>query len=136
MTKKRILKVSKNLKDNTDFKDVLINEDLTKLRSNVAFKARQLRNNGFVKQSWTVDGKVFPKEHNDKISVAHNEISLKTFIKKTCPRNYPQIFPDPVISGQQEPMDGMSYAVAASTSLNIDFITTTCVIIVILFTQT
>ena len=68
--KKRILTASRAQKEYPDTKNVLINEDLTKLRSTVAYKARQLKNKGYVKQYWTVGGKVFIKGINDKISVA------------------------------------------------------------------
>ena len=54
--KKRILKSSKNLKESEDYSAVLINEDLTKNRNSIAYKARQPKNKKFIKQTWTVDG--------------------------------------------------------------------------------
>ena len=64
-----IVRVKDPLTKNPDYQNVLINEYLTKMRSTVAYKARQLKNKGFVKQSWTVDGKVFLKDNRTEFSL-------------------------------------------------------------------
>lgn len=44
-------------------------EDLTKNRSILAYHARQLKKSREIKDTWTSDGKIFIKHHNDKIDL-------------------------------------------------------------------
>lgn len=55
-----------------------ISEDLTRKRSNLAFQARKLKRDGTIKDSWTYDGKVFIKCHNDNIILCSDVSSLPT----------------------------------------------------------
>jgi hypothetical protein len=52
----RIIKASKVLKDGEHFAHVNINEDLTKTRNTLAYRACQLKKKRFISQTWTVDG--------------------------------------------------------------------------------
>ena len=57
--KKRILKCRKYLKDKPEYQSVNINEDLSKIRNDIAYRARQLKKLKLVTDTWTVDGKFF-----------------------------------------------------------------------------
>jgi len=66
---------------------IFINEDLTKEVAELAFKARELRRNNKIVQTWTEDGKVMVKENkddkprqilkNDQLFDQQNDSSLK-----------------------------------------------------------
>lgn len=49
-----------------------VNEDLTRKRSNLAFEARKRKQQGLIKDTWTFDGKVFIKSHNDNVTVCRD----------------------------------------------------------------
>ncbi|CAC5373983.1 unnamed protein product [Mytilus coruscus] len=57
--KKRILKCKKAMRENRDLRYIRVNEDLTKIRNTIAFKARQLRIEHHIRDTWTVNGKIF-----------------------------------------------------------------------------
>lgn len=93
MTKKRILKSSKNLKSSDNYSQVLINEDLTKTIRLLAYKARQLKNRNLIKQTWTVDGKIFIKDKSDRISVTNTETALRSYVSERWPHAMNTVFP-------------------------------------------
>lgn len=101
-TKKRILKSSKNLKDHDKYSNVLINEDLTKTRSLLAYKARQLKNRNLIKQTWTVDGKIFIKDKVDRISVTNTESALRVYVSERFPEAMRFVFPPIDVNLQEE----------------------------------
>ncbi|KAL4238663.1 hypothetical protein ACF0H5_003370 [Mactra antiquata] len=53
-----------------------ISEDLTKNRSNSAFQARKLKREGAIRDTWTFDGKIFIKAHNDEITMGSSVSAL------------------------------------------------------------
>ncbi|CAC5379801.1 unnamed protein product [Mytilus coruscus] len=61
--KKRILKCKKAMRENRDLRYIRVNEDLTKIRNTIAFKARQLRIEHHIRDTWTVNGKIFVKDN-------------------------------------------------------------------------
>ena len=67
-TKRRILKASNDLKDREHFAYVNINEDLTKTRNTLAYRARQLKRKRFISQTWTVDVKIFVRNNRDLVT--------------------------------------------------------------------
>lgn len=84
-TKRRILKASKHLKHSENFARVNLNEDLTKRRNTLAYRARQLKNKNYISQTWTVDGKIFIKMKNDSIKVVTTDNAFKEFITANFP---------------------------------------------------
>ena len=46
-----------------------IKDDLTKVRSHLAFEARNRKRDGVIKDTWTFDGKIFIKDHNETITM-------------------------------------------------------------------
>lgn len=73
--KKRILKCRKNLKDKPEYRSVNINEDLTKIRNGIAYRARQLKKLKLVTDTWTIDGKIFVKVR-DRVVLVNNVTAL------------------------------------------------------------
>lgn len=70
-TKIRILRCRKYLK-NTKYKDVRINEDLTKTRDMIAFHAWKLVREKRIKETWTTNGKIMIKDMYDNKHVANS----------------------------------------------------------------
>ena len=95
VVKKRILKNSKYLKESTDYTNVTINEDLTKRRDTIAYKARKLKTAGFISQTWTADGKIFLKNKDSRIFTISNELSLQKYVLQYCPIAMSVICPQP-----------------------------------------
>ena len=62
--KRRKTMVSHNRAMHTSFS---MYEDLTRKRSELAFMARKSKRDGIIKDTWTFDGKVFMKFHNDGV---------------------------------------------------------------------
>jgi hypothetical protein len=48
-----------------------INEDLTKIRNGIAYRARQLKKLKLVTDTWTIDGKIFVKVR-DRVVLVNN----------------------------------------------------------------
>ena len=63
----KLMKLKSHLKS-SGYKDVYINEDLTKSRSQVFFQARKLQKDGHVKSTWTSDGVILIKANDDRIT--------------------------------------------------------------------
>ena len=76
-----VYKAKTNLKsynsDNPGHK-ILINEDITKFRANLCYKARKLRNHGLC-EVWPHDGRVLVKEVYNKIHIITNMSDLDQF---------------------------------------------------------
>lgn len=51
-------------------------EDLTRNRSNLAYQARKLKRDGVVKDTWTFDGKIFIKAHDDVVTMCSSVSTL------------------------------------------------------------
>ena len=58
-------------------KHIYINEDLTRLRANLARKARSCRNDGHIQDTWTIYGKVMVKDLHGHIKIVNNEGELQ-----------------------------------------------------------
>ena len=87
-TKGRIMDDRSNLKDNpytlqdgTTAK-VYIGDDLTKRRATLAFKARQLRNDGLIQDTWITNCKILVKNKHGRISQIYVEDDLKEFLRR------------------------------------------------------
>ena len=91
--KHRILKCSKNLKESDDYTAVMINEDLTKRRNFLAYKARKLKTADFITNTWTIDGKIFLKNSKGHITTANTELALQTYVLKNCPEAMEVLYP-------------------------------------------
>ena len=74
--KKEVMKRGPRLKD----KKVWMTDDLTKLRSNLAYQARQAVRKNQIHQTWVSEGKVFVKEKENSRT---KRISDKTQLPKT-----------------------------------------------------
>lgn len=71
-----------------------MNEDLTKRRNAIAYKARQLKKVSFVANTWTMDGKIFIKNNQDCISTINTELDLQTYVLRNCPTAMRLVYPD------------------------------------------
>ena len=60
-----------------NFKTISINEDLTRFRSQLAFKARELKRAEKISDTWTADGKILVKDLKNYITVIRTERDLK-----------------------------------------------------------
>ena len=67
------------LKNNTNYKGVFINEDLTRYRSSLLWSARRVVKNGKADSAWTTDGRVFLKGHDGKRHLITTESDLVNF---------------------------------------------------------
>lgn len=65
------------LKDN-GYKNTFINEDLTRKRSSMLFKARQLVKNGHLTGAWSSDGNILVKDSDSKIHRIDSERDLES----------------------------------------------------------
>lgn len=115
-TKKRILKASKNLKQEEKFKYVHINEDLTKTRNALAYRARQLKKKNYISQTWTVDGKIFLKDRNDRVVSITTDHALTNYISDSFPSALDLVYPPP--PGSDTSHRPVSYAAAVANPGN------------------
>ena len=69
------------LQDGTTAK-VYIGDDLTKRRATLAFKARQLRNDGLIQDTWITNYKILVKNKHGRISQIYVEDDLKEFLRR------------------------------------------------------
>ena len=72
-----LLKARSTLRKSKD--KVYINEDLTSLRNELAFKCRALRRAGKIKKVWIYNGNVFINQNNDKRVQVSCESDLKPY---------------------------------------------------------
>ena len=56
---------------------VYIGDDLTKRRATLAFRARQLRWDGVIQDTWIMNSKIWAKDNRGRISQIYNEDDLK-----------------------------------------------------------
>ncbi|VDI32397.1 Hypothetical predicted protein [Mytilus galloprovincialis] len=82
--KKRILRCRKFLKGKTQYKYVRINEDLTKPRNAIAYKARQLSIERHLRDTWTVDGKIYVKDNQMQVHVVNTMPAFLRFVSIYC----------------------------------------------------
>ena len=69
----------KKLKTSVKWKDVYISEDLTKKRSEILFYARQLVKQGKLKAAFSLDGRIFIKDSDDKRHQVESKEALKAY---------------------------------------------------------
>ena len=93
LIKRRILKCTKLLKE-SEYTHVRVSEELTKRRNAIAYKARQLKKASFVANTWTMDGKIFIKNNQDRISTINTELDLQTYVLRNCPTAMRLVYPD------------------------------------------
>ena len=84
-TKTRLMKSCKNLKENpvicnngTNAK-VYISDDLTKRRANIAFKARQLKRDKLISDTWTHDSNILVKDNYGRIKQVNTQQDISKF---------------------------------------------------------
>jgi exosome complex exonuclease DIS3/RRP44 len=84
-TRQLVFRARRKLRDDPELEplNIYINEDLTRLRDELLFKARQLRNRGMVSECWTYDGRVLIKTRQGKVKPVANEAALNEFISKS-----------------------------------------------------
>lgn len=77
----RFMRARTNLKNNEKFKKTFINEDLTKSRSELLFKARKMQKDDRspVNQVWSWDGRIFVKDNTNGCHLISNEADLSQF---------------------------------------------------------
>ena len=63
------------MKDKPEYRSVNINEDLTKIRNGIAYRARQLKKLKLVTDTWTIDGNIFVKIR-DRVVLVKNVTAL------------------------------------------------------------
>ncbi|XP_069101529.1 uncharacterized protein [Argopecten irradians] len=68
--KRNLMVARKQFKDIPDCKNIMVNEDLTKMRNSICFHARNLVKSKKILQTWTIDGKIFIKNlSGEKVSI-------------------------------------------------------------------
>ncbi|CAC5392848.1 unnamed protein product [Mytilus coruscus] len=72
----------------------LMYEDLTRMRSELAYNARWLKNNNYIKETWTFDGKVFIKMPDDRIFLCTRPSDFPTAFQQHLPINNKPSKPD------------------------------------------
>lgn len=77
----RIMKNRRNLKDT----NIFMNEDLTKERSSMLYKARMTKRHGHIKDCWTHDGAIVVKDNKGKISSARSLIDAQDLLDSFIP---------------------------------------------------
>jgi exosome complex exonuclease DIS3/RRP44 len=92
-TKQLILKSRRNLRENNDYENVYINEDLTKLRSELLYKTRRLKNQGKISECWSFDGKILIKTLDGKIKPVQSSLILEKMFPRSISQN-PFSIPD------------------------------------------
>ena len=79
--RERVFRAKKNIKTEREknelLKRIYIKEDLTRLRTNLARKARSCRNDGHIQDTWTIYGKVMVKDLHGHIKIVNNESELQ-----------------------------------------------------------
>ncbi|XP_071166946.1 uncharacterized protein [Mytilus edulis] len=90
----------------------LMYEDLTRKRSELAYNARWLKNNNFIKETWTFDGKVFIKMPDDRIFLCTRPSDFPTAFQQHLPINNKPSKPDDNKTGKRP----SSYAKAVKTN--------------------
>ncbi|PJE77360.1 hypothetical protein CI610_03718 [invertebrate metagenome] len=78
-TKFKLLKSSREFRNNPTYRNISVNEDLTKYRNELAFFARKLAKNRLILQTWTTNGKVMVKDKSSKIYQIRAEGDLVPF---------------------------------------------------------
>ena len=83
-TKGRIMDERSKLKNNPYTQDdntyaVYIRDDLTKRRATLAFRARKLKGEKRIQDTWVMNCKVWAKDHRGRISQIYTEDDLKKF---------------------------------------------------------
>ena len=76
--REKVFRSRKKLKDAGDEgKHIRINEDLTAKRSSLSYRARQLKRNKLIQDTWTQDGRVLVKDNEGRIGSVSSEEELK-----------------------------------------------------------
>ena len=73
------------MKNIPELKNVYINEDLTKTRSNIFFLARQLLKKEKIAQLWTTNGKIMIKDYEGTIYNVSNKNTFSFVAKDLDP---------------------------------------------------
>ena len=85
----RLFQERKTLRETADedLKNIFLNEDLTKRRSEILFEARKLRRSGKIKAAYSSDGKITVRDKKDKKHMIHDLDDLVQFgyVKKNTP---------------------------------------------------
>jgi hypothetical protein len=87
------VKCRKNLKDKPEYHSVNINEDLTKIRNGIAYRARQLKKLKLVTDTWTIDGKCFVKVR-DRVVLVNNVTALNNKLASEIGRDAVKVIND------------------------------------------
>ena len=84
-TKTAIMSERKKLKDNPyqctngSTAAVFIGDDLTQRRANLAYQARQLKNNKLIHDTWITNCKIVVKDNYNRISLIQSDEDIKKF---------------------------------------------------------
>ena len=64
---------------------IFLNENLTRSRNTLFFKARQLKSKGYISDVWTHDGAIIFKDNDRKIHAAHSLGKAEEIMKSFSP---------------------------------------------------
>jgi hypothetical protein len=85
IVKRRILRCRKNLKYNSKYKHVYINEYLTRKRNKLYSHARQLLKRKTIVQLWTTNGKILMKDKDNRIYETNTMDALAEVVQQLDP---------------------------------------------------
>ena len=83
--KMRILSSHKNLRKSRNFKSVYINEDPTRTRIKIFYRARQLQKTKQIENLLTTNGKIIMKEVNGTINETNTPEAFRTLVEQLAP---------------------------------------------------
>ena len=75
----KFIRARRNLKDHDRFGRIFVNEDLIKHKSDLLYKARQLKKRNAVNQAWSWDGRIFVKNKRDERFLIASELDFEQF---------------------------------------------------------
>ncbi|XP_033730887.1 uncharacterized protein LOC117320397 [Pecten maximus] len=78
-SKFKLLKSSRNFRNESSFKGISVNEDLTRYRDELAFLARRLVRTKSILQTWTTNGKILVKDKSSRLHTIRTEHDLVPF---------------------------------------------------------
>ena len=78
-SRSRVFQSKKQLENNSAFPNTYINEDLTKTRSELLYKARKMKTSGKIKSAFSRDGRIFVHDNSDRRHLITSGSDLDSF---------------------------------------------------------
>ena len=79
--RQRLYGIRSSLK-NSEYDGVFLNEDLTQRRSKLLYEARLKVKENYLQGAWSMDGRLFIKDHKDKVFRLNNESDISAHVSK------------------------------------------------------